>query len=229
MSSNSHLSAALNLLAQFLASRDASSLAALPPVDLLVLLGSGLVESVEVAAEAMRLGRAKELLISGGIGHSTPFLVNAVGNPSLSGLSEAEIYRRLLLENHGIEADYVEDRSTNCGENALFSRELGLHPRRVLLVQDPTMQRRSHATFEKVWLGPEFVSFAPFVPNAEGQPWGFDRFVSLLLGEIERLRDDENGYGPRGRGFIAHVDIPPEVEQAYLLIRSRHAPRRAIR
>ena len=32
------------------------------------------------------------------------------------------------------------------------------------------------------------------------------------MGEVPRLRDDEHGYGPLGRGFIAHVDVPDEVE-----------------
>ncbi len=36
-----------------------------------------------------------------------------------------------------------------------------------------------------------------------------------MLGEIPRLRDDEKGYGPRGRGYIVHVDVPEEVLAAY--------------
>jgi len=32
----------------------------------------------------------------------------------------------------------------------------------------------------------------------------------LLLGELPRLTD----YGPAGRGFIAQVDVPAEVQQA---------------
>jgi hypothetical protein len=35
------------------------------------------------------------------------------------------------------------------------------------------------------------------------------------MGEIPRLRDDKEGYGPRGKGFIVHVDIPDEVEEAW--------------
>ena len=45
-----------------------------------------------------------------------------------------------------------------------------------------------------------------------------ERYLTLLLGEIPRLRDDENGYGPRGKGFLAHVDIPEEVEAAFQLL-----------
>jgi hypothetical protein len=48
--------------------------------------------------------------------------------------------------------------------------------------------------------------------------WPMDRFLSLILGEVPRLRDDVSGYGPRGRGFIGPVDIPVEVEAAHALL-----------
>lgn len=104
----------------------------------------------------------------------------------------------------------------------------------VIVVQDPTMQRRTMATFERVtrddpqaprWLS--FPGFVPaltlqgdgvdFAPTAEGL-WSVDRYLSLITGELPRLRDDETGYGPRGRDFITHVDIPPTVEQAGLYL-----------
>jgi hypothetical protein len=42
-------------------------------------------------------------------------------------------------------------------------------------------------------------------------PWEPDRFAALVLGEVRRLRVDEHGYGPRGAGFIDHVDVPDDV------------------
>lgn len=48
--------------------------------------------------------------------------------------------------------------------------------------------------------------------------WSIDRFISLLVGEIPRMRDDENGYGPRGKGSIVHVDIPQSVEDAWTIL-----------
>ena len=45
--------------------------------------------------------------------------------------------------------------------------------------------------------------------------WDIERYVSLLLGEIPRLTDDNNGYGPNGKNFIAHVDIPQNVQSAF--------------
>ena len=45
--------------------------------------------------------------------------------------------------------------------------------------------------------------------------WDMERYISLLMGEIPRLTDNENGYGPKGKNFIAHVDIPTEVRSAF--------------
>jgi len=39
------------------------------------------------------------------------------------------------------------------------------------------------------------------------------------MGEVPRLTDDANGYGPAGRGYIAHVEVPPEVRRAFTHLR----------
>ena len=45
--------------------------------------------------------------------------------------------------------------------------------------------------------------------------WDINRYITLLMGEIPRLSDTPDGYGPAGKNFIAHVDIPPEVAEAF--------------
>ena len=45
--------------------------------------------------------------------------------------------------------------------------------------------------------------------------WPMDRYISLLMGEIPRLRDNKDGYGPLGKDYIAHVDLPASVERAF--------------
>ncbi|WP_417653706.1 YdcF family protein, partial [Escherichia coli] len=73
-----------------------------------------------------------------------------------TGRAEAAILADIAREFWNIPAEHlhVEDQSTNCGENARFSRALmkqsGLNAARVLVVQDPTMQRRTMATFARV-------------------------------------------------------------------------------
>lgn len=45
---------------------------------------------------------------------------------------------------------------------------------------------------------------------------------SLLLGEIPRLSDTPDGYGPQGKGFLAHVDIPSAVQAAFNYLRQEY-------
>lgn len=45
--------------------------------------------------------------------------------------------------------------------------------------------------------------------------WDMERYITLLMGEIPRLTDDSEGYGPRGKDYIAHVEIPPQVRKAF--------------
>lgn len=35
------------------------------------------------------------------------------------------------------------------------------------------------------------------------------------MGEIPRLTDNDAGYGPNSKNYIAHDDIPPEVQAAF--------------
>jgi hypothetical protein len=51
-----------------------------------------------------------------------------------------------------------------------------------------------------------------FVSPKEGL-WPVDRYLSLILGEVPRLRDDAQGYGPAGRDFIVHVDFPRRLRK----------------
>jgi len=212
-------------------------------VDLIILLGNSVLCTTEAVATAIRNGVTETVLIVGGEGHSTPDLRSAVrADPqfegqNVEGRAEADILRDLLVQGYDLpEAPFLtETQSTNCGANAeeahALCRERGLRPTDVLLVQDPTMQRRTWASFRRVWGAerpPRFYNCPTFVPRVEAeagtlvfeQPeraglWSMERFVSLVMGEIPRLRNDEDGYGPNGRGYIVAVDVPPAVEAAY--------------
>ncbi|SXK16875.1 protein ydcF [Klebsiella pneumoniae] len=43
--------------------------------------------------------------------------------------------------------------------------------------------------------------------------------LALLLGELPRLQDTPEGYGPRGKDFISHVTFPPEILDAWRQLR----------
>jgi hypothetical protein len=244
----------LETLGRFLARRDVATLdphRSGPTYDVLVLCGSAVLASAELAARAVHDGVAGHLLVSGGIGHSTPYLAAAIHrHPTYAdvvteGRSEAAILADVLVHHLDVpqEAVTTEEESRHCGENAELSLRVmagrGGRPS-VLLVQDPTMQRRTHASFDHHQRGDArplvVVSHAPFVPvvgtdgvgdGQGGIVWTLDRFTSLALGEVCRLRDDAEGYGPRGAGFIGHVDVPDPVQAAYLRLRTAGRPRPA--
>lgn len=167
----------------------------------------------------------------------------------VQGLPEARVLEKILdrffdrakITGQGCKI-LIEDRSTNCGLNAAFSRDVlndaGFDsPGRLIVVQDPTMALRTVASFAKVYEDlsekVEILSWPVWIPkieagsdgrtmkfcldgmNGDTGVWNMDRFMELIMGEIPRLRDDELGYGPRGKGFIVHIDIPQEVEDAW--------------
>lgn len=233
---------AVNAISAFLAFKDIPQ-ASSPPVDLVIHAGNAILETAQAACKTA-LEANCPLLFSGGIGHSTTLLVETVRAETLlpethlEDRSEAEIFGTLASEvwKFPREKLILETRSTNCGENATFTKirltELGLEPRTAILFQDPAMQLRTFVTFQKVWQDAScttvFYSCPTFIPHLEmrdgivtyaaGLPsglWSPERFMSLIMGEIPRLRDDKNGYGPRGRRFIPHVEIPSEIEIAY--------------
>ena len=61
----------------------------------------------------------------------------------------------------------LESRSTNTGENVQLTRRLlereNLDPDRFILVQKPYMERRTYATFRKVWPEKDAVVTSPLV------------------------------------------------------------------
>lgn len=222
-------------------------------VDMAILAGHAVLPNIEGAvALAKRLDLP--LLISGGIGHATAALAQAMAQHpryrdlDTRGQSEAQMLAQIAQRYGGVAQDklLLEEASRNSGENAAFSQRLldgrQLRPRRVLLIQDPLLQRRADATFRWQWRdradAPRFINWPVFTPRVtleagrahiSGAPpqglWPLARFVQLLMGEVQRLRDDENGYGPRGAGFFGHVDLPQAVEAAWQRLMAQPAVR----
>ena len=190
-------------------------------VDVLLLFGGSLPDAWDDAASLVKGGRVGTLVLVGGEGHTTDVLRSVLGE---TGGTEADLMAAHLEREHGITDFLLERESRNCGENVVLAREVvlaaGLAPRTVALVQDPTMQRRMDAVFRLVW--PDAVAVNRPGPRTGRHAWPRDRWASLVVGEVPRLRDDERGYGPNGAGFQAHVDIPPDVEAAYDALLAAH-------
>nr|WP_274619204.1 ElyC/SanA/YdcF family protein [Bifidobacterium amazonense] len=212
-------------------------------------------------------------MIVGGAGHTTQTLRDVMHrhHPDIDtdGRCEADIFADYLRIRHGLEPDYLERESTNCGNNITNMLDLlrahGEPCRSVILIQDATMQRRMAAGLRRHAPDTIIVNYAAYrttvVPadtadaagisgmdsslgaagmagpsGASGTAdalgpsspscglryldppagmWDMNRYLTLLMGEIPRLRDDANGYGPAGRGYIAHEDIPESVASAH--------------
>ncbi|MFZ2867938.1 MAG: hypothetical protein WAZ41_08650, partial [Gemmiger qucibialis] len=129
-------------------------------------------------------------------------------------------------------ADALETQSTNCGNNITYLLELlereKIPCRSIILCQDATMQRRMEMGLRKYRpQGMEIINYAAYQAEVVAQGsqltyreaipgmWTVDRYVNLLMGEIPRLTDNDAGYGPNGKNYIAHDDIPPEVRAAF--------------
>lgn len=237
---------AANVLGSWLAENDYAPRPQPGEGDVVVLAGNAVIPTIDAACQLVA-GGEQILLISGGIGHSTSFLYDTIAHHprysaiATTGRPEAAILADIAHQFWNIPQDriLVEDKSTNCGQNAWFTRammeDVGLACRHGIVVQDPTMQRRTMATFARVWQeaeqAPVWTSYPGFIPvlrhdeggvrfdGEEAGLWAVERYLSLLMGEVPRLRDDAEGYGPLGKGFIAHVEVPPEVEAAWQTLR----------
>ncbi len=237
----------INDIGEFLAARDIDFLSKealknkynLEKVDILILLGNAIPYTIDVAYDAYKKGICDKILISGGIGHSTDLLRNAIktnfkyNNIETANRSEGDIFKDILVNYFNVPEDDVllENQSTNCGDNALKSVELldslNIKYNSIILIQDPTMQLRTYASFSKYLDGRNvnIINYAPFIPKLDDNMnfsnegidgiWDINRYLNLISGEIPRLRDDTEGYGPNGKNFIAHIDIPNDILKKY--------------
>lgn len=233
---------ALNTIAGWLAVDDFSARQDHLQADAIILAGNAVLTTIDGAC-ALAQARHIPLFISGGIGHSTSFLTAAIAqHPRYRAIDtiarpEAALLHEIATRFWELPGEQVvmETASRNSGENAGFTRvlleERRFTPRNIILIQDPLLQRRADATFRHHWANAgqktHFINWPTYVPqltngiNGTGFTrdiyglWPVNRFISLLLGEIPRLRDDKQGYGPQGKDYICHVDIPRPVEDAW--------------
>lgn len=233
---------AINTLGEWLSHNEFDAPPAVSDGELIILAGNAVIPTIDAACQ-LAANSELPLLITGGIGHSTTFLYAAIAKHPrynvipTTGRAEAAIISDIATQFWKVPAEkvLVEEKSSNCGENARFTfdlmQTLQITPASAIIIQDPTMQRRTLATFERVWQDethqPRWRSWPGIVPvlvshetgttfslNEKGL-WPVERYISLALGEIPRIRDDAQGYGPKGRDFISHVDIPAAVINAW--------------
>jgi uncharacterized SAM-binding protein YcdF (DUF218 family) len=166
----------------------------------------------ERGASLLLEGWAPLLIFSGGRGAITSQLWSE---------AEADRFARIAV-SMGVpnERILIENRSTNTGENVQFTRELlaarRLDPASFILVQKPYMERRTFATFSKVWPGKQLIVTSPQLSLDEylsryshGSLSPAD-VISIMVGDLQRIREYP------ARGFQIEQPIPDDVWDAYL-------------
>jgi uncharacterized SAM-binding protein YcdF (DUF218 family) len=180
--------------------------------DVILALGSNDPRVVDRSVELYRAGYAPLILFTGGVGVLTQGLYG--------GKSEAAYFADLALRMGVPEADIlVEGKSTNTGENIIFSRamlaERSVDVSRVIVVTKPWMERRAFATFLRRWEGVEVAVTSPQIafddypmPNA-GLGLSQSEVMGVVVGDLQRVRV----YGRNG--LQAPQEVPADVWAAF--------------
>ena len=175
--------------------------------DCIFALGSHDLRVAERVAELYHQGWAPLVIMSGGLGNFTQEIWTE---------SEADKFAGIAIEK-GVpeEVILIENKSTNTGENILFTQKLleerHLSPQSFIVVQKPYMERRSYATFKKHWPGKKLLVTSPQIsfekyPTAEIP---VERVIHIMVGDLQRIK-----FYP-GKGFQIYQEIPVEIWQAY--------------
>lgn len=175
--------------------------------DCILVLGSHDLRVAERGAELYLQGWAPLLIMSGGLGRLTQEMWSE---------PEADKFAKIALEM-GVpeEAILIENKSTNTGENILFTQQLlqkeNLAPERFIVVQKPYMERRSFATFKKHWPEKELIVTSPQLsmqayPTAEIT---LEEVIDIMVGDLQRIKVYPE------KGFQIEQEIPKEVWEAF--------------
>jgi uncharacterized SAM-binding protein YcdF (DUF218 family) len=165
----------------------------------------------ERGAQLFLEGWAPLLIFSGGLGAITKNLWSE---------AEADQFARIAA-GMGVpeERILVENRSTNTGENIIFTRALlaerRLDPEKFILVQKPYMERRSYATFKKMWPEKEVlvtsaqVSFEEYLDQYTNRELTSDDVIGIMVGDLQRIKVYAE------KGYQIRQEIPDDVWSAY--------------
>lgn len=176
-------------------------------------MGSHDLRVANQAAELFKKGKAKFIVCTGGFGKITK---------SLWGISEAEKYADICIQN-GVPEDkiIIENKSSNSGENFIFSKKI-LEEKEIkvnsgLIVSKTYLSRRAIATAKKQWSQIDWFIESPQIVFEKyfNDEVPFERMVNLMVGDLQRLKTYSD------KGFQVSVDIPEDINKAYLYLISR--------
>lgn len=179
--------------------------------DAILVLCSHDTRVAEYAAQLFLDEWAPLLIFSGGAGAITQRLFSE---------AEADRFAAIAL-SLGVPSDriVVENQSTNTGENVTFTRQLlaarAIDARTFILVQKPYMERRTFATFRKLWPEPSVcvtsprVSLDDYLSRYANDALSVDDVISIMVGDLQRIRVYAQ------KGFQIPQPIPDDVWIAF--------------
>lgn len=175
--------------------------------DCILVLGSQDLRVAERGAELYLQGFAPYMIFSGGLGNFTKEIWDE---------SEADKFATIAMKmDVPREAILIENKSTNTGENILFTQKLlkekGLDPLSFIVVQKPYMERRSYATFKKHWPDKKLVVTSPQI-SFEKYPIDeilLEKVINVMVGDLQRIKIYPE------KGFQIFQEIPSDVWSAY--------------
>ena len=174
--------------------------------DAILVLGSHDVRVAEYAADLFLQNYAPLIIFSGGLGKLTKDWTK----------TEAEIFSSIAIEK-GVPTEkiFLETKSSNTGENILFTKQLleskDLRFNKIIVVHKPYMERRTYATFKKVWPDQEIivtsptVSFEDYLDHARNR----QETISVMVRDLGKIKTYAT------LGFQIKQEIPKEVWDAY--------------
>ena len=175
--------------------------------DCILVLGSHDLRGAERGAELYLQGLAPIIIFSGGLGNFTKEIWNESG---------ADKFATIAM-NMGVprEAILIENKSTNTGENILFTQQLlkekGLDPQSFIVVQKPYMERRSYATFKKHWPDKKLAVTSPQISFEKyyNDEIPLEKVINVMVGDLQRIKVYPE------KGFQIFQEIPEDVWSAY--------------
>jgi len=175
--------------------------------EFILVLGSHDLRVADRATELYFEGWAPRIIFSGGLGNFTKEMWTE---------TEADKFAAIAIKM-GVpkESILVENKSTNTGENILFTQQLlaqqNLEPQSFIVVQKPYMERRSYATFKKHWPDKKLIVTSPQI-SFEDYPTKeipLERVINIMVGDLQRIIIYP------AKGFQVYQEVPPDVRDAY--------------
>lgn len=181
----------------------------------IIAFGSHDLHVAERAAELYLSGYGKYIIFTGGLGRITKKIWRK---------AEAAKFAEIAISRGVPEsAVFVEDKSTNTGENIAYTRKLisdkCIPADRVIVVDKPFKERRLYATLKKQWPDLNFTVTSPQNTYEEyiryyedSSELNVDDFINIMVGDLQRI----DVYGKNG--FQISQNIHDSVWNACLTL-----------